>query len=94
MEDRENKLEQQREVEEKEAQKLHSCRRGSTPQHVLRSGSSHCSVEAEDAAKAESTGSDVSPLANEFVSADREVTAAKVVRDKEAKDFSKYEVFW
>ena len=43
-------------------------------------------------AKTESTGPDVSPLANEIVSADRKVTAAKAVRDKEAKDLSKSKV--
>ena len=35
------------------------------------------STKADDAAKAESTGSDVSPLANEIVSPDREVTHRK-----------------
>ena len=47
------------------------------------------STKADDAAKAESTGSDVSPLADGILSADREVTAAKAV--KEAKDVSKSE---
>ena len=45
----------------------------------------------DDAAKAESAGSDVSPLASEIASVDFEVTAAKAVRDKEAKDLSKSE---